>query len=81
MSESTSKLLEFPQEPQDVLELLLREGARRMLADAIEAEVDVYVGARRDVTDEQGRRLVVRNGSLPPRKLQTPLGDLEVQQP
>ncbi len=81
MSESTSKLLDFPQKPQDVLELLLREGARRMLADAIEAEVDTYVGARRGVTDEQGRRLVVRNGSLPSRKLQTPLGDLEVQQP
>ena len=47
MSESTSKLLEFRQEPQDVLELLLREGARPMLADAIEAEVDAYVGARR----------------------------------
>lgn len=81
MSESTSKLLDFPGEPQDVLEALLREGARRMLADAIEAEVDAYVGARRGVTDEQGRRLVVRNGSLPSRRLQTPVGDLEVQQP
>ena len=81
MSESTSKLLDFPREPQDVLEALLREGARRMLADAIEAEVDAYVGARRGVTDAQGRRLVVRNGSLPSRRLQTPVGDLEVQQP
>ena len=81
MSESTSKLLDFPREPQDLLEALLREGARRMLADAIEAEVDAYVGARRGVTDAQGRRLVVRNGSLPSRRLQTPVGDLEVQQP
>jgi len=81
MSESTSKLLEFPHEPHDVLESLLREGARRMLSEAIEAEVATYVAARSEIVDEQGRRLVVRNGSLPSRAIQTPLGDLSVQQP
>ncbi len=81
MSESTSKLLEFPPEPAVVLEELLREGARRMLADAVQSEVDAYVAARHSVTDDEGRRLVVRNGSLPARMIQTPLGDLEVQQP
>jgi len=81
MSESTSKLLEFPHEPRNVLEELLHEGARRLLAEAIEAEVAGYLDDRRGVVDEQGRRLVVRNGSLPERSIQTPLGDVEVRQP
>ena len=44
------------------LDELAREGARRMLAAALEAEVDAYLAAAAAERDEQGRRLVVRNG-------------------
>ena len=44
------------------LEAIVREGARRMLAAALEAEVDDYLTAHAAERDERGRRLVVRNG-------------------
>jgi putative transposase len=44
------------------LDQLVREGARRMLAAALEAEVDAYLAAHAAERDEHGRRLVVRNG-------------------
>ena len=44
------------------LDELVREGARRMLAAALEAEVDAYLAAHAAERDEGGRRLVVRNG-------------------
>jgi hypothetical protein len=43
------------------LDELAREGARRMLAAALEAEVDAYLAAHAAERDEDGRRLVVRN--------------------
>ena len=46
------------------LDEIVREGARRMLAAALEAEVDGYLAALADQRDEAGRRLVVRNGML-----------------
>ena len=64
-----------------VLDQLLREGARRMLQHAIEREVADYLEAHDHARDERGRRLVVRNGHLPPRDLQTPVGPLRVEQP
>ena len=44
------------------LDDLAREGARRMIVAALEAEVDEYVGSFVDEIDEDGKRLVVRNG-------------------
>ena len=55
--------------PRDALSSILHEGARRMLIDAIEAEVAEYLAIRADQTDGDGRRLVVRNGHLPEREL------------
>ena len=52
----------------------------RVLTD-IEAEVDDYLAGRASTVDAAGRRYVVRNGHLPPRAIQTPLGDVQVQQP
>ena len=52
-----------------------------MLATAIEAEVDDYLAGRASTVDAAGRRYVVRNGPLPPRAIQTPRGDVQVQQP
>jgi hypothetical protein len=48
---------------------LVREGARRMLAEAMQAEVDNYISRFTTERDEHGRRLVVRNGSHQPRDL------------
>jgi transposase-like protein len=52
-----------------------------MLAQAIENEVAEYLGRHADQRDEHGRRLVVRNGYLPARDLQTGVGLVEVRQP
>ena len=41
----------------------------------------LYLEARSEFLDEAGRRQVVRNGTLPKREIQTPLGPVEVQQP
>ena len=52
-----------------------------MLQQAIEREVADYVDAHAHERDGHGRRLVVRNGHLPARELQTPVGPLRVEQP
>jgi putative transposase len=82
MEERSGKLVAFPQDAsRDVLSEVLREGARQMLARAIEAEVQGYLAAREGLVDDAGHRLVVRNGHLPARTIQTALGDVPVQQP
>ena len=50
-----------------VIDELVREGARRMLAEALQAEVDAYIARFADDRDENGHRLVVRNGYHEPR--------------
>jgi len=60
---------------------IVREGARRMLAAALEAEVDAYVAELAGARDERGRRLVVRNGHHQPRKVTTSAGSVEVRAP
>jgi len=65
----------------DVLEELARRGARELLARAMEAEVAEHVEKYRDLIDEEGRRLVVRNGHLPERELVTGIGALQIRQP
>jgi putative transposase len=63
------------------LDELVREGARRMLAVALEAEVDAYVSGFVDEVEEDGRRLVVRNAHAEPRKIVTGAGPVEVVAP
>jgi transposase-like protein len=65
----------------DVLNEVLREGARRLLSQAVEAEVAVWIDAHAHLEDDAGRRQVVRNGHLPERTIQTGIGPLEVKQP
>ena len=65
----------------DVLTELLRTGAQRMLAAAIEAEVADWIAARRDLRDDEGRRLIVRNGHQPERSIQTGIGPIDVRKP
>ena len=65
----------------DPLLAVLREGARRMLTQAIEAEVEAFLAAHAGLVDEQGRRRVVRNGHAPERQLQTGIGPIAVRRP
>jgi transposase-like protein len=63
------------------LDELAREGARRMLAAALEAEVDAYLAAYAAERDEHGRRLVVRNGHARQREVMTAAGAIQVGAP
>jgi putative transposase len=63
------------------LDEIVREGARRMLAAALEAEVEAYVAAFADEVGLDGRRLVVRNGHARPRAVTTAAGAVEVAAP
>src|SRR5918993_2394809 len=63
------------------LDQLVREGARRMLAAALEAEVDAYLAAHAAERDKRGRRLVVRNGHAQERQVTTVAGAVRVQAP
>jgi transposase-like protein len=60
---------------------IVREGARRMLAAALEAEVAAYIAAHADQLDEDGHRLVVRNGHAVPRQVVTSAGAVDVRAP
>jgi transposase-like protein len=64
-----------------LIDEIVREGARRMLAAALEAEVAAYVAAHVDEVDERGRRLVVRNGHAQQRQVLTSAGAVEVVAP
>ncbi|GAB3174542.1 IS256 family transposase [Streptomyces incanus] len=64
-----------------LLDEIVREGARRMLAAALEAEVNAYIAELADERDAKGHRLVVRNGYHQPRQVTTAAGAVEVKAP
>lgn len=63
------------------LDEIVRSGAQQMLQAAIDAEVAEFLLTHADRRDQDGKRLVVRNGCLPSRELLTGAGRLEVSQP
>src|SRR5215469_16142988 len=63
------------------LDEIVREGARRMLAAALEDEIAAYIAGHAAERDEAGRRLVVRNGHARPREVTTVAGAVEVIAP
>ena len=83
MSQGTEvvALAPAPQVVRDVLTEIAREGARKMLAKALEDEVAAYIATAVDERGEDGRRLVVRNGHAQEREVQTGLGSLPVRAP
>ena len=64
-----------------LLDELVRDGARAMLAAASQAEVSAYVEAFADQLDQDGHRLVVRNGYHEPREVTTAAGAVAVRAP
>jgi hypothetical protein len=61
-----------------LIDEIVREGARRMLTEALQAEVDAYVAAHAAERGKNGRRKVVRNGYHQPWKILTSAGAIEV---
>ena len=68
-------------QPASTLDEICREGARRMLAAALEAEADAYIAELVGETDERGRRLVTRNGHARPRTITTGSGSIRIEAP
>jgi putative transposase len=64
-----------------LLDEIVRDGARQMLAAALQAEVAAYIEAHAHEVDEHGRRLVVRNGYHQPRQVTTAAGAVPVRAP
>lgn len=82
MTKSTLQAVSQP-EPQatDPLHELLRQGARDLIAQAVEAELATFLAQYAEQRLEDGRQAVVRNGYLPERTVQTGIGDVSVQVP
>ena len=66
------------QEARALLDVVAREGARRMLIAALEAERDGYVESLKHIRDEPGHALVVKNGHARPREIQLGVGPVEI---
>ena len=65
----------------DALTQLVRQGARQIIAQAVEAEITEFLSQYADLKDESGRQGVVRNGYLPLRTITTGVGEVEVRVP
>ncbi len=63
------------------LEQILKEGAKKLLIQAIENEITEYIESFKSFKDEKNKRLVTRNGYLPERAIQTGLGEIAIKQP
>jgi transposase-like protein len=82
MNHGTVESLKLPLvSAADALTEILRQGARTLLAQAVETEVAAYVAQHAQERDEAGHRLVVRNGYLPERQVQTGIGLVPIRQP
>jgi len=78
---STTTVVSFrqPETIDDPLTAVLRSGARRLLAQAIEAEAEAFLASMKDKRLADGRERVVRHGYGPERQVQTGIGPVAVQ--
>ena len=81
MSKDNVVALSSPEGIEDPLTELLRTGAKRLIQQAIEAELADLLAQYAGQLDEQGRRAVVRNGYLPEREILTGVGPVPVKVP
>ena len=65
----------------DPITEILRNGARKLLAQALETEIEIFISQYKDLKDELGRQRIVRNGHLPEREIQTGIGAVSVKAP
>ena len=81
MNDDTVIHLAQPDQIDDALTDVLRLGASRLLAVAVEAEIEAHLSAYADLKLPDGRQRLVRHGSLPARDVQTGIGAVKVQVP
>jgi len=81
MTDSTVTPFVQPGAFSDVLTEVLRNGAQRLLAHAVESEVSSFIEAHADERLNDGRARIVRHGHLPERDIQTGIGSVRVCQP
>src|SRR5215207_9568481 len=79
MSDTTVIPLRHPDEIDDPLTAVLRSGARRLLAQAIEAEAEAFLAEMKGARLPDGRERVVRHGHAPERVVQTGIGPVAVR--
>ena len=65
----------------DPITEILRNGAKKLLIEALEAEIEGFLSQYRDLRDNQDRQRVVRNGYLPKREIQTGIGPVPARAP
>ena len=82
MKNSKLELVSTPDEKSnDPLTELLRSGAKALISKAVELELDALLANYSDLKLSDGRQVVVRNGYLPKRTVQTGIGNVEVKVP
>src|SRR5215216_202411 len=79
MSDTTVVPLRHPDTIEDPLTAILRSGARRLLAQAVEAEAEAFLAEMKGVRLADGRERVVRHGHAPERLVQTGIGPVPVR--
>jgi putative transposase len=66
---------------EDPLTNILKQGAKRLLAAALETEINLFLNQYKELTDDKGYQRIVRNGYLPEREIQTGIGQVPVRAP
>jgi transposase-like protein len=65
----------------DPITMLLRKGARKLLAQALETEIEIFLNQYKELKDNLGRQRIVRNGYRPEREIQSGIGPVPVKAP
>ena len=74
--------LKYPEgNTTDLLTDIIRRGARELLTEAFEAEVETFIAHFRELRTSEGKQRVIRNGYLPEREIQTGVGSVPVKVP
>ncbi len=79
-NDNVTKLVQ-PGAFSDPLTDILRDGARTLLAQAVEAEVGAFIARHAELKTEDGYQRIVRHGHLPEREIMTGIGPVAVRQP
>ncbi len=79
MSDSIVVAFRQPDTIEDPLTAVLRSGARRLLAQAVEAEAEAFLAEMKGLRLPDGRERIVRHGHGPQRQVQTGIGPVAVQ--
>ncbi len=81
MKKDTVVSIDEPETTRDALTEVLREGAQKLIAEAVQAELEELLEQYEGQQDGQGRQRLVRNGYLPQREVQTGIGGIPVRIP